>query len=130
MTDSNRPAPTGPLAGMRILDLTTVLLGPYATKILGDLGADVIKIEPVAGEGRRFSGPSRHRGMGCTFLVLNRAKRGVAINLKEPAGRDAFLRLAATADAIVHNSRVQAMVRLGLDYEGLRRVKPDIVYCY
>ena len=68
--------------------------------------------------------------MGCTFLVLNRAKRAIAINLKEPAGRDAFLRLVSTADAIVHNSRVQAMVRLGLDYRGVCRVKPDIVYCY
>jgi crotonobetainyl-CoA:carnitine CoA-transferase CaiB-like acyl-CoA transferase len=124
------PAPTGPLAGMRILDLTTVLLGPYATKILGDLGADVIKIEPVEGEGRRDSGPQRGKKMGQTFMVLNRAKRAIAINLKHPAGRDAFLRLAATADAMVHNARVQAMVRLGLDYEGVRKVKPDIAYCY
>ena len=130
MAESTTAAPAGPLAGMRILDLTTVLLGPYATKILGDLGADVIKVEPIAGEGRRFGGPSRHKGMGCTFMVLNRAKRGIAINLKEPAGRDAFLRLAATADAVVHNSRVQAMVRLGLGYDGVRKVKPDIVYCY
>ncbi len=130
MPERKHPAPTGPLAGMRILDLTTVLLGPYATKILGDMGADVIKIETIEGEGRRYSGPSRHKGMGCTFMVLNRAKRAISINLKDPAGRDAFLRLAATADAIVHNSRVQAMVRLGLDYEGVRKVKPDIVYCY
>ena len=124
------PAPTGPLAGMRILDLTTVLLGPYATRILGDLGADVIKIETVDGETRRFTGPQRNPGMGQTFIVLNRAKRAIAINLKDPAGRDAFLRLAATADAMVHNARVQAMVRLGLDYDNLRKVKPDIAYCY
>lgn len=124
------PAPTGPLAGMRILDLTTVLLGPYATKILGDLGADVIKIETVEGESRRTSGPQRSKDMGQTFMVLNRAKRAIAINLKDPAGRDAFLRLAATADALVHNARVQAMVRLGLDYEAVRKVKPDIAYCY
>lgn len=130
MTNPTPPAPTGPLAGMRILDVTTVLLGPYATKILGDLGADVIKIEPVEGEGRRTSGPQRNKGMGQTFMVLNRAKRAIAINLKDAAGRDAFLRLAATADAMVHNARVQAMVRLGLDYEGVRKVKPDIAYCY
>jgi crotonobetainyl-CoA:carnitine CoA-transferase CaiB-like acyl-CoA transferase len=123
-------APTGPLAGMRILDLTTVLLGPYATRILGDLGADVIKVEIVEGEGRRFTGPHRSHDMGQTFLVLNRAKRAIAINLKDPAGRDAFLRLAATADAMVHNARVQAMVRLGLDYDSVRKVKPDIAYCY
>ena len=130
MTNHHPSAPSGPLAGMRILDLTSVLLGPYATKILGDLGADVIKIEPVEGEGRRVSGPRRNPGMGQTFLVLNRAKRAIAINLKEAAGRDAFLRLAATADAVVHNARVQAMVRLGLDYESVRKVKPDIAYCY
>lgn len=124
------PAPTGPLAGMRILDLTTVLLGPYATRILGDLGADVIKIETVDGEARRLSGPMVNKGMGQTFMVLNRAKRAIAINLKDPAGRDAFLRLAATADAMVHNARVAAMTRLGLDYEGVRKVKPDIAYCY
>jgi crotonobetainyl-CoA:carnitine CoA-transferase CaiB-like acyl-CoA transferase len=122
--------PTGPLAGMRILDITTVLLGPYATKILGDMGADIIKIETIEGEGRRYSGPSRHKGMGATFMVLNRAKRALSINLKDPAGREAFLRLAATADAVVHNARVQAITRLGLDYEAVRKVKPDIVYCY
>ena len=127
---SSTGSPTGPLAGMRILDLTSVLLGPYATRILGDLGADVIKIEPVEGEARRYTGPQRNAGMGCTFMVLNRAKRAIAINLKEPAGRDAFLRLAASADAMVHNARVQAMVRLGLDYESVRKVKPDIAYCY
>ena len=124
------PAPTGPLAGMRILDLTTVLLGPYATKILGDLGADIIKIETVEGEGRRDSGPMVNKSMGQTFMVLNRAKRAIAINLKDPAGREAFLRLAATADAMVHNARVQAMKRLRLDYEHVRKVKPDIAYCY
>ncbi len=124
------PAPTGPLAGMRIIDLTTVLLGPYATKILGDLGADIIKIETVEGEGRRDSGPMVNKSMGQTFMVLNRAKRAIAINLKDPAGRDAFLRLAATADAMVHNARVQAMKRLRLDYDNVRRVKPDIAYCY
>ena len=74
LPDHNPSAPTGPLAGMRILDLTTVLLGPYSTKILGDLGADVIKIEPVEGEGRRYTGPQRNHGMGQTFIVLNRAK--------------------------------------------------------
>jgi crotonobetainyl-CoA:carnitine CoA-transferase CaiB-like acyl-CoA transferase len=128
-TDLPSAAPRGPLAGMRILDLTTVLLGPYATKFLGDLGADVIKIETVAGEPRRNYGPARNPGMGCQFINLNRSKRAIAINLKEAAGRDAFLRLVATADAVVHNSRAQAMARLRLDYDSLRGVKPDIVYC-
>jgi crotonobetainyl-CoA:carnitine CoA-transferase CaiB-like acyl-CoA transferase len=129
MSTASSTAPRGPLAGIRILDLTTVLLGPYATKFLGDLGADVIKVEAVGGEPRRNYGPARNPGMGCQFINLNRAKRAIAINLKEAAGRDAFLRLVATADAVVHNSRAQAMARLRLDYESLRAVKPDIVYC-
>ncbi|MPZ42300.1 MAG: CoA transferase [Betaproteobacteria bacterium] len=128
-TDSSSAAPRGPLAGIRILDLTTVLLGPYATKFLGDLGADVIKIETITGEPRRHYGPARNPGMGCQFINLNRSKRAIAIDLKQAAGRDAFLRLVATADAVVHNSRAQAMARLRLDYESLRAVKPDIVYC-
>ncbi|MCC6534432.1 MAG: CoA transferase [Burkholderiales bacterium] len=125
----DRTAPAGPLAGMRILDLTTVLLGPYATKLLADLGADVIKVEPVGGDGRRVLGPARNPGMSCQFLVLNRSKRALALDLKQPAGRAAFLRLAATADAVVHNSRIEAMARLRLDYAAVRAVKPDIVYC-
>jgi len=130
--NQSRPdaAPSGPLAGLRILDLTTVLLGPYATKLLADLGADVVKIEAVAGESRRNYGPTRHPGMASQFMNVNRSKRTLAVNLKDPAGRDAFLRLAATADAVVHNARPQAMKRLGLDYQAVRAVRPEVVYCY
>lgn len=122
-------SPTGPLAGLRILDLTAVVLGPLGTQILGDYGADVIKVESLEGDLMRLNGVSRNRGMSSIYLSINRNKRSLAIDLKTDEGREALLRLAATADAFVHNMRVPAIERLGLGYEAVRRVKPDIVYC-
>src|ERR1700730_17885242 len=106
-----------------------MLLGPYATQVLADFGADVIKIEPKTGDGRRTIGPSRNPGMTSQFLHMNRGKRSIVVDLKHPQGRDVVLRLCANADVLVHNSRREAMSRLGLSYDDVARVKSDIVYC-
>jgi crotonobetainyl-CoA:carnitine CoA-transferase CaiB-like acyl-CoA transferase len=122
------PKPTGPLAGIKVIDITTVVLGPYASQILGDMGADVIKVETTAGDTTRFIGPSRTPGMGSYFATLNRNKRSLAIDLKKPAAMVALLRLIDRADVFVHNMRAGAAARLGLDYESLSKRNPKLVY--
>ncbi|WP_424627808.1 CaiB/BaiF CoA transferase family protein [Bradyrhizobium sp. SYSU BS000235] len=119
---------TGPLSGLRILDLTTVLMGPFATSILGDMGADVIKVESPEGDVIRQVGPSRSGEMGGMFLHANRSKRSIVIDLKSESGRRALLRLAESSDVFVSNVRPQAMARLGLDYETLSAVNERIIY--
>ncbi len=118
----------GPLTGVRIVDITTVLMGPYATQILGDLGADVIKVEPPGGDSVRGIGLARNPGMAGVFLHANRSKRSIVLDLKQPAGREALLKLAADADVLVYNVRPQAMARLRLDYEAVKAVNPRILY--
>ncbi len=122
-------APTGPLRGLRVLDLTTVVMGPSATQILGDLGADVIKIEAQAGDSMRWVGPWRHPGMGPLFMQANRNKRSLVLDLKSPQGKRAALALAGQADVLVSNVRPQGLQRLGLDYESLRQTNPALIYC-
>ena len=119
---------SGPLAGVRILDLTTVVMGPYATQILGDFGADVIKVEPLEGDVIRQAWPFRHPGMGAIFLNVNRNKRSVALDLKKPEALEACLALAKKADVLVYNIRPQAMARLGLSYEEVKEQNPKIIY--
>ena len=125
MTESKN---TGPLAGIRIIDLTSVILGPYATRILADFGADVIKVEAPSGDIMRHVGPMRNPGMGHIYLNLNRNKRSIALDLKQPKARDALRKMAANADVFVSNVRPAAMARLGLGYDDIRAVNPRIVY--
>jgi crotonobetainyl-CoA:carnitine CoA-transferase CaiB-like acyl-CoA transferase len=116
------------LEGLRILDLTSVILGPYGTQILGDLGAEVIKVEPPEGDSMRPVAPVAAPGISAIFANFNRNKRSVALDLKTEAGRAALMKLVPTADAFVHNMRQEAMDKLGFTYEAVRAANPRIVY--
>lgn len=119
----------GPLNGIRVLDLTRVLAGPFATMVLGDLGADVIKVErPGDGDETRQLPPMRD-GESHYFLSVNRNKRGIVIDLKQPAGGELALELARVSDVVIENFRPGVTARLGLDYDSVKRVNPEVVYC-
>jgi crotonobetainyl-CoA:carnitine CoA-transferase CaiB-like acyl-CoA transferase len=129
MDGSGKAERTGPLHGVRVVDLTQFVLGPYATQMLGDLGADVIKVEEPSGDRQRGAGKSpRSRTMGPIFVALNRNKRSIALDLKGETGQRALRRLVKTADIFVHNMRPEAVARLGFDYASVAALKPDIVY--
>ncbi len=119
----------GPLTGIRVIDLTSVVMGPYATQILGDQGADVIKIEPPEGDVFRYVTPFRHAGMSAAFLNLNRNKRSLALDLKQADDKQIMLDLLKSADVFVTTVRPQAMRKLGLDYESLQGLNPHLIYC-
>ncbi|BBK33601.1 crotonobetainyl-CoA:carnitine CoA-transferase CaiB-like acyl-CoA transferase [Stella humosa] len=119
----------GPLGGLRIVDLTSVIMGPFATHILADLGADVIKVEAPEGDSLRHYRPLRSPGMAGNILNLHRNKRSIVLDLKSADGRQALDRLIATADVLVHSLRPATIGRLGYDYERVRRLAPDIIYC-
>jgi len=127
--DRAGPSRHGPLAGIRLLDLTSVVMGPSGTQILADLGADVVKIESEAGDSMRWIGPFRHENMGPLYLQANRNKRSVALDLKSEEGISALKALIPTADVFAFNVRPQAMQRLGLDYESVAALNPRIIYC-
>ncbi|CAD6550889.1 Acetyl-CoA:oxalate CoA-transferase [Paraburkholderia hiiakae] len=118
----------GPLAGVRILDLTSVVMGPFATQILAALGAEVIKVESPDGDNMRHVGPMKHPGMGHIFLHANRGKRSLVLDLKQPEARKAALQLAERCDVLISNVRPQALARLGLDYDAVRAVNPRIIH--
>lgn len=123
MTDA-----TGPLKGFRILDLTTVLFGPFGTQTLGDWGAEIIKVESLTGDTWRTSGVFRNRGMSGQFMATNRNKRSIALDLKHPDGKAVLRRLIPTVDALVSNIRPAGLARLGFSYETCRELNPRIVY--
>ena len=120
--------PTGPLTGIRVIDMTTVFMGPFATQMLGDLGADVIKVEMPGGDPTRGLGPNGDTGMGPLFLGLNRNKRSIELDLKSSEGIDALLRLVKSADVLVSNVRPAAMARLGLSKEQLAKANPKLIH--
>jgi crotonobetainyl-CoA:carnitine CoA-transferase CaiB-like acyl-CoA transferase len=118
----------GPLAGVRVIDITTMILGPVATMLLADMGAEVIHIESPDGDPFRDVGDARSPRMSAAFLAVNRNKSSVVIDLKKPEGMGALLKLIETADVLVHNMRQAAADRLGLGYEAVAERKPDIIY--
>lgn len=118
----------GPLQGIRIIDMSAVLMGPYASQMLGDYGADVIKVESPEGDVTRQIGPMRGPGMGPMFLNANRNKRGICLDLKTDAGRGVLLRLLGEADVLLYNARPQAMQRLKLGYEEISALYPRLIY--
>jgi len=120
--------PTGPLRGLRILDLTGILFGPLAAQTLGDWGAEVIKIEPIAGDNWRNSGQFRNRGMSGQFMMVNRNKRSLALDLKHPSGKAVLRRLIPTVDALVSNVRPAALARLGFSYDECHKLNPRLIY--
>ena len=122
----------GPLEGVRVIDLTAVLLGPFATQHMADMGADVIKVEPPEGDLLRVSGGSmgRDKSMGPIYMAANRNKRSLCLDLKKPAACVVLKGLIKTADLFIHNSRPAAIERLGLGYEDLKKINPSIIYAY
>ncbi len=121
--------PDGPLDGIRVLDLTSVVMGPLATQILGDLGADVITIESRDGDINRTMSSGPVRGLSGVSLNLLRNKRNAAIDISQPAGRSALLRIAAGCDVFVSNLRLASLRRAGLEYADIAAVRPDVIYC-
>ena len=117
-----------PLQGVRVLDLTSIVFGPYASQNLADYGADVIKIEPPEGDSTRRTGPGAEAGMGAIFLGVNRGKRSVVLDLKQAGDREALLRLVEGADVFMHSIRPQKLRALGLDPDTLRARNPRLVY--
>ena len=122
----------GPLAGVKVIDLTAVLLGPFATQHLADMGADVIKVEPPEGDLLRLSGGSmgRDKSMGPIYMAANRNKRSLCLDLKKPAAVAVLKDMIKGADLFIHNSRPSAIERLGLGYDDLKKVNPSIIYAY
>jgi crotonobetainyl-CoA:carnitine CoA-transferase CaiB-like acyl-CoA transferase len=128
MTDDYTKPATGPLKGVKVIDLTINVLGPLCTQILGDMGAEVIKVEPPGGDPMRKLGPGHEHAMAAHFMAMNRNKRSLELDLKRPAAASALKSLIGTADVLVHSMRTAAAERLGLDYAGLSASNPRLIY--
>ena len=120
---------SGPLEGVKILELTSVVLGPWACQMLGDMGAEVIKVEAPRGDTNRTLGAARNPNMAALYLTCNRNKRSLVLDLKQPSGHAALLKLAEKTDVLIHNNRPQVMTRLALDYADIKAVNPKVIYC-
>jgi len=120
---------SGTLDGLRVVELTTVILGPWAAQMLGDMGADVIKIETPTGDTTRQLGPRRNDGMASLFLAVNRNKRSIVLDLNQKAGQEALFKIVQTADVFVHNMRPKVARKLGLNYERFAASNPGLIYC-
>ncbi len=133
MTNPTQPR-SGPLAGVKIIDMSSVVLGPFATLIFGDLGADVIKIESAqpgkAGDTMRYAGASPTGDLGPIYTSLNRNKRSLQLDVKTPDGKAAITALLKDADVFFHNVRIGGMTRLGLDYDSVKAINPSIIYVH
>ncbi len=123
---------SGPLAGIRVIDLTAMVMGPYSTQIMADMGADVIKIEPPAGDPTRFVSQGMEAGMSGVFINVNRGKRSMVLDLRTDEGKTALRELIADADVFIHSMRAKAVAKLGFSYEDVTAINPNIVYtnCY
>ncbi|MCJ8156100.1 CaiB/BaiF CoA-transferase family protein [Sphingomonas sp. LaA6.9] len=122
----------GPMAGVRVIDLTSMVMGPYATQIMADMGADVIKVEPPAGDNTRFISVAPEPGMAGVFVNVNRGKRSIVLDLQSDEGKAALRALIADADVFIHSMRAKAIAKLGFDYDAVAAINPSIVYtnCY
>jgi crotonobetainyl-CoA:carnitine CoA-transferase CaiB-like acyl-CoA transferase len=120
---------SGPLAGVRVVDLTAMVMGPYCTQIMADMGADVIKVEPPAGDNTRYISVGPAPGMSGVYVNVNRGKRAVVLDLRTDAGTAALRALIETADVFIHSMRSKAIARLGFGYEDLRKEHPALIYC-
>jgi crotonobetainyl-CoA:carnitine CoA-transferase CaiB-like acyl-CoA transferase len=133
MTTATNSPRQGPLAGIRVIDLTGMVFGPYATQIMADMGADVIKIEPPGnGDDTRYISRGPAPGLSGVFVNINRGKRSVVLDIKSAEGKAALTKLIAGADVFIHSMRSKAVARLGFDYAAVSAIQPDIVYtnCY
>jgi len=123
---------TGPLAGVRVVDLTSMVTGPYCTQIMADMGADVIKVEPPAGDNTRYISVGPAPGMSGVYVNVNRGKRAIVLDLRTEAGKTALQALIRTADVFIHSMRSKAVTKLGFGYDDVAEINPGIVYtnCY